>query len=247
LKDNGETPIALGSSLGWEPLFWFDYMILRIAGPEFREGLMWGTESYNDPLVVEAMEKWGELLEAGFFNEDITSIGFDEMTPMVADGSATMMLMGPWAIDGLSQAGLVPGEDFDMFPFPTIDPSIPDATEGAMEGWAVTGANDNAPAVQALLECMAGSEQLTNYASSFPSLTPNPEVSIDVYPAENQPILERLQVLTEASFHQNLELATIPPVTDVAKREIPRFLTFPDQYPQVLQALQDVSDREFAG
>lgn len=247
LKSNGQTPIALGSGRGWEPLFWFDYFILRVAGPEFREGLMWGTESYNDPLVVEAMEMWGDLLEKGYFNDDITSRAWADMTPMMADGTTAMMLMGPWAMDTLQEAGLDPDTGFGMFPFPIIDPSVPVATEGAMEGWAITGANDNREAVEAVLECIASAEHLGIYLEIAPRPGPNPDITLEAYAPNVQPYIERLVELTDASFHQNMELATTPPVTDVAKREFPRFLTFPDQYPQVLDALEKVAQSEFGG
>lgn len=247
LKSNGQTPIALGSGRGWEPLFWFDYMILRVAGPEFREGLMWGTESYKDPKVIEAMEMWGELLEKGYFNDDITSRAWADMTPMVADGTAAMMLMGPWAMDTLQEAGFEPDTGFGMFPFPVIDPSVPAATEGAMEGWAITGANDNQDAVEAVLECIASAEHLGIYLEIAPRPGPNPDITLDAYAENVQPYIERLVDLTNDSFHQNMELATTPPVTDVAKREFPRFLTFPDQYEQVLDALEKVAQEEFGG
>ena len=247
IKESGTTPIALGSGRGWEPLFWFDYMVLRVAGAEFREDLMWGNESYNSPEVVEAMTRWQELLEAGYFNEDITSFAWADMTPMVAEGRAAMMLMGPWAVNTLSEAGLTPGEDFDMFPFPNIYPDIPDATEGAMEGWATTGARDNKEEVEAILECVASAEQQTVYAELAVRPMPNPEITLDVYSEEQRPFITRLAGLNDASFHQNMELATLPPITDIAKREFPRFLTFPDQYETVLTQLDNIAQESFAG
>lgn len=245
LKSNDQTPIALGSGRGWEPLFWFDYMILRVAGAEFREDLMWGKVSYTDPLVIEAMEMWGDMIEAGYFNEDITSLAWADMTPMVAEGRAAMMLMGPWAVDTLRAAGLEAGVDFDMFPFPNINPDIPDATEGAMEGWALTGAGGNTEGALAILECIASAEQQTIYAELAARPMPNPEITLDVYAEDVAPFIERLQGLNDSSFHQNMELATVPPVTDIAKREFPRFLTFPDQYMTVLEALEKVAQEEF--
>jgi multiple sugar transport system substrate-binding protein/raffinose/stachyose/melibiose transport system substrate-binding protein len=247
LKDGGEVPIALGSGLGWEPLFWFDYLLLRTAGSEFREDLMWGEESYTDPKVVDAMTMWAELVDAGYFNDKITSLDYEDMFPAVANGDAAMMLMGPWAIDGLSSAGVVPGKDFGMFPFPTIDPSVADATEGAMEGWATTGARDNEADVQAVLECVAGAEQLTTYATTFPALTPNPDVSDEIYNDDVRPFMGELQDLAGSTFHENLELATVPPVTEVAKREFPRFLSDPGEYMQVLEALDGAAKAEFGG
>ena len=245
LKENGETPITLGSQLGWEPLFWFDYLILRTAGPEFREGLMSGTESYTDPRVVEAMELWRELLEAGYFNENITSLGWEDMVSAMATESAAMMLMGPWAIRTLQGAGLTPNEDFDFFPFPVIDPDVPMTTEGALEGWALSGGGANTEDAKRFIACFASVEAQEAYASIAQQPVTNPDVPISVFDEDLQPMMERLKELNTFSFHQNLELATIPPVTEIAKREFPRFLTFPDQYMTVLEQLERRAKSEF--
>ena len=245
IKESGTTPITLGSIRGWEPLFWFDYLVLRLAGPEFREDLMWGRASYTDPKVIQVMEMWGELLEAGYFNEDITSLGFPDMTAMIADGSAAMMLMGPWTINNLKDAGLTPGVDFDLFPFPVIDSEIPLATEGAMAGLALSGAGGNTEGALQLLSCLSSTEAQKAYAAKHSVPMTNPNVPIETYPEGDRDLLTEVFALNEHSFHQNLELATIPPVTDVAKREFPRFLTFPDQYMTVLEQLDKVSQEEF--
>lgn len=243
---SGVTPVILGSSLGWEPLLWFDYLVMRTAGPEFRAKLMQGEESYLDPKVVEAMDLWADLLEAGAFNDNITSISWDEMTPYMVDGRAAMMLMGPWAVDSLMNAGLTPGADFAAFPFPEIDADVETSAEGAMEGWATSGARDNADDVQAVLDCFSSTEQATLYVEEFPILSPNSEVTLDVFSEEVRPFAEEWKVLTEeGSFQQNLELATAPQVTDVAKREFARFLENPDEAMRVLEALQQASEQAF--
>jgi ABC-type glycerol-3-phosphate transport system substrate-binding protein len=57
LKAKGVTPIALGSKNRWPAQFWFDYLILRTAGPDYRAKLMEGSASYNDPEIKAAMDK----------------------------------------------------------------------------------------------------------------------------------------------------------------------------------------------
>ena len=39
LKSRGITPIALGSKNRWPAQFWFDYLILRTVGPDYRHNL----------------------------------------------------------------------------------------------------------------------------------------------------------------------------------------------------------------
>ena len=52
LKGAGVKPFALGSKNRWPAQFWFDYILLRTAGPEYRAKLMAGEASYTDPEVM---------------------------------------------------------------------------------------------------------------------------------------------------------------------------------------------------
>ena len=53
LKAKGVTPIALGSKNRWPAQFWFDYLILRTAGPDYRAKLMNGTAVLQRPRGQE--------------------------------------------------------------------------------------------------------------------------------------------------------------------------------------------------
>lgn len=240
LKAAGVTPFVLGASSGWEPLFWFDYMVLRVAGSEFRNRLMAGEESYLDPRVIKSMEMWAELLEAGYFVEGYSSIGWREMATHLLKGEAAMEIMGPWTAGNFIKADWEPGVDFDVFNFPTIDPAIPAAVEGAVEGWAATGKGANTDNALKMLACVSERGPQEQFAIQAQRPTTNKEIPVTVYePASIQPIIQSFYDMLDAPFHQNLELATHPGVTEVAKREFPRFLVFPDQYMDVLESLEE--------
>ena len=49
LKAAGVAPIALGSKNRWPAQFWFDYLLLRTAGPEYRAKLMAGDGLLHRP------------------------------------------------------------------------------------------------------------------------------------------------------------------------------------------------------
>ena len=51
----------------WPAQFWFDYLLLRTAGPEYRASLMAGEASYTDDEVQRAMQLWKDLVDAGYF------------------------------------------------------------------------------------------------------------------------------------------------------------------------------------
>lgn len=240
LLEAGVTPFVLGANSGWEPLFWFDYMVLRVAGSEFRANLMAGNESYLDPRVIEAMEMWGSMIEAGYFMDGFSSMAWRDMATRLMNGEAAMEIMGPWTAGNFIDSGWEPGVDFDIFNFPNINPDIPDAVEGAVEGWAASGAGQNTENALAMLACVSEREPQEQFATIAQRPSTNIDITVDIYePVSVQPIIQQFYDMLDAPFHQNLELATHPGVTEVAKREFPRFLVFPDQYMDVLERLEE--------
>lgn len=244
LHGAGYTPFVVGALRGWEPMFWFDYLILRTAGSEFRERLMWGKESYLDPKVVAAMEMWKDLLDKGYFKV-ILSGSWAEMTTDIITGGSAMELMGPWAMNAFLQADMEPDIDFGFFQFPEIDPAIPPATEGAFQGWAASGKGGNTAGAIRLLECLASKEAQQAQADGSTNLTANPNVPPETYSEDLRDILQQMTVITAFPFHQNMELATLPPIVEVAKRELARFLDQPESYMDVLQAIEDRANTVF--
>jgi raffinose/stachyose/melibiose transport system substrate-binding protein/xylobiose transport system substrate-binding protein len=95
----GITPIALAGSQAWTELMWAEYYLDRIAGPEVFIDIRNGnTEAWNSPEVVDAMSRLQDLVEAGAFGDDFSSVGYDAggTTALLAEGRAAMHLMGTW-------------------------------------------------------------------------------------------------------------------------------------------------------
>ena len=246
IAETGSIPLAIGALNGWEPLFWFDYLLLRTAGSDFRERLMAGEESYTSPEVVEAMTLWQEMLEAGYFEVQLSG-AWDDMAQSVIAGDTAMLLMGPWAMNAFLQAGMTPNEDFGFFPFPVIDPAVPIATEGAFQGWAASGKGQNTEGAVRLLDCLASAEAQEAQSQGNTNLAANPDVPIEAYDENLRPVLTEMRELLQYQFHQNLELATLPPVTEVAKREFARFLARPGDMERVLEAIEQRARETFGG
>jgi multiple sugar transport system substrate-binding protein/raffinose/stachyose/melibiose transport system substrate-binding protein len=71
LKANGVAPIAIGTKFRWTAAAWFDYLNMRVNGPEFHINLMLGKESYDDPRVKKVFtDYWAPLIENGYFIDD---------------------------------------------------------------------------------------------------------------------------------------------------------------------------------
>lgn len=240
LKAAGITPFVIGTKLAWEPLFWFDYIMLRTAGSEFRSRLMAGEESYLDPRVIRTMEIWADIVNKGYFNTKISAMGWREMAAEVIDGNAAMELMGPWTTTIYKSANLTPTVDYGIFPFPVIDEGVPDAVEGVVQSFSLSGKGKNTEAAIELTKCITDSEPQTVFAAESQELAANRNVSLDVYKTdEAQAFVKIYYDMLDAPFHQNLEQAAHRGVIEVAKREFSRFFAYPDQYMEILQKLED--------
>lgn len=130
LRMNGVAPIALAGDSPLSSALWFDYLNLRVNGPQFHSDLMRGRERYDDERVRQVFELWQLLFENDAFMarpssvNDLTamlSIIDDEQT-QVAHQKAAMVLADPLALGSLPPP--LRGQP-GYFPFPTIDPQIP--------------------------------------------------------------------------------------------------------------------------
>ena len=126
----GVTPIALGSKNRWPAQFWFDYLLLGTAGPDYRASLMNGSAAYDDAEVKAAMAMWKDLADKGYFAPNANADSWTDASDKVARGDAAMTLMGTWITGYWNGLGLEPGTDYDFFPFPSIADGVPASVVG---------------------------------------------------------------------------------------------------------------------
>ena len=207
----GIDPIALGSKFRWPGQFWFDYLLLRTAGPEYRAALMAGDASYEDPEVVRALEMWQSLIDAGYFVDDANAYDWVDAADQVANGEAAVTLMGTWIGGYWKNQDLMPGEDYDFFDFPEID-MVPQAGVGPIDGWVMT-ANADPETAGALLEYLINDvETQANWNTSYGSLSPNVNVDPTLY--DVVAAKAGASIANAAVYAFNYDLATTPPVAE---------------------------------
>ena len=207
----GIDPIALGSKFRWPGQFWFDYLLLRTAGPEYRAALMAGDASYEDEEVVRAMEMWQELIDAGYFVDGANAYDWVDAADQVANGQAAVTLMGTWIGGYWKGQELVPGEDYDFFDFPEID-MVPQAGVGPIDGWVMT-ADADAESAGALLEYLVSDvDTQTLWNTSYGSISPN--VNVDPMAYDVVAAKAGASIANAAVYAFNYDLATTPPVAE---------------------------------
>ncbi len=245
LKMGGVHPFALGSINRWPGQFWFDMILLRTAGNDYRNQLMSGEASYTDPEVVRAYGLWKELVDAGYFYPDANAYDWDEAANQVANGEAAMTLMGTW-IGGLYAGNeMVPGEDFDYFSFPTIDADTPRASLGPIDTFVVSADAANPDAAKAFLVHLTSPDVQWAFAEGAGNLAPSLLVDTSNY----NDVVARIaaEIAADPVFAFNYDLATPPPVAEVGLNSFAEFMANPGDYEAMLERVQADAAAEFAG
>jgi len=232
LKSQGITPFALGSTNRWPAQFWFDYLILRTAGPEYRAALMAGEASYDDPEVVAALELWKEAIDAGYFNTSPNGADWTDAADQVARGEAAMTLMGTWITGYWDGNGLVAGTDYDFFPFPEVNPDVALASVGPVDGWVMPSGAANQEGAKQVLECLASPEAQKVMALLQGAIAANSNTDLSSQNAVMQKAAK--QVADSEAFVFNYDLATPPAVAEVGLNMFVEFIDNPSDIAGIL-------------
>lgn len=241
LKKEGITPFALGAKNRWPAQFWFDYLLLRTNGYEYREGLMDNMNSYVDEAVIDVMEIWKGLLDEEFFSELKLDSDWDDAALEVATGEAAMTLMGTWTIPLFESQELVANKDYGFFPFPTINDEISMVSLGPIDGILMSKGGKISELSRKVLYHFAQEKTQEVFNSDSGAIAPYLGVDDDVY----NPIQLEIKDLIKLSEHWafNYDLATTPVVSEAGLDLFVNFIEEPDRFRELLIELEEGIDR----
>ncbi len=236
LLSEGITPISLGARNLWPAQFWFDYLLLRSAGPVYRESLMSGEASYTDLEVIHAFSLWEDMIKRGYFNGDLMMNDWADASAAVEEGQAAMTLMGTWILGFFDQNGLRQGVEYDYFHFPVIAKGVPKTALGPIDGIVLPKGGNKLKAEEVL---KIFTERMVQKAMSVGSGSLSPVRG--VLPPAEAVIQRRMhQELQEISYWAfNYDLATAPPVSEMGLQLFGKFLMAPEQYEGYLNEMQN--------
>ena len=229
LKAKGVAPIALGSKNRWPAQFWFDYLLLRTAGPDYRAKLMAGEAAYTDAEVKAALGLWKALVDAGYFTPNANADDWTDASDKVARGDAAMTLMGTWITGYWNGNGLEAGKDYDFFEFPAIAEGAPNAVVGPVDGLLISANAANRANAEELVAFLVSDEaSQAAWAKAQGALSPNVGVDESIY----TPVMTRaLAAVGNAdTFAFNYDLATTPPMAEIGLAMFARFMDDPSGY-----------------
>lgn len=190
LSEAGITPITIGTKYRWTAAAWFDYINMRLNGPEFHLDLMLGKESYDDPRVRGVFEKWRELFEHNCFLDDAAAYSWQEGLDPLNQGDAAMYLMGQFILDEVAE-DVQP--DMDFFRFPIIDPDMPIGEDAPTDGYFMSVNANNVDGGKEFLAFMGGAEAQSVVVEELGRLAVNPDVDTALYSPMQQKGVELIQ------------------------------------------------------
>lgn len=244
LKSNDIIPIALGTKFRWPAYVWFDAILVRVAGPDFRDRLMQGKESYTDPLVIKTFKMWKEvLLDKGYFDSDHASYNWAEAVGTMVRGEAAMNFQGAFATGALiTDLKQKPFEDFDFFKLPAIDLSIEESIAVSYDVLVASKEARNPEGLKYLMEFAASAEGQQIFKEYIGCLAPNKNV-----PQEEYSELEKKMIaeMTGVRSFFPYDLATDPAIADVGLTAFSSFLAKPMEYEKILENVEKAAIKVF--
>ncbi len=117
MKNDGLTPIGLGTKNNWPAAAWFDYLNLRVNGLQFHRQVLNGKVSFFDARIRKVFNYWKTLLERGYFNDDTASNTWEDIASKIHRERVGFTLMGNFIANKWPRS-LRMGLGFT--PFPTL-------------------------------------------------------------------------------------------------------------------------------
>jgi alpha-glucoside transport system substrate-binding protein len=142
-----------GEATGWPGTDWIENILIRQSGPDVYDAWVAGRQPWTSPEVSRAFQAFGQVVaddsvfggSAGAIETNFTAAG----DPLFSDPPGCLFFeQGSFVVPFLADDGRMPGQDFDFFAFPQINPAYDGAVIGGGDLMGMFSAN---PAAQELI------------------------------------------------------------------------------------------------
>lgn len=118
LLENGITPISTAGLNGWHVMRFVELLVEHYAGAELHDKLNTFEASWDCEEVVQALAKYKEACDKGYFPTGFLTADPNDTLMAVASGQAAMDVQGQWYDGKILQDGLEI-ENYKTFAFPS--------------------------------------------------------------------------------------------------------------------------------
>ncbi len=242
LKGAGVIPFYQTIDGRWPAFIWWEEFLIR-QDPQFYVDLCEGRAKYTDPTAVQALEVWKGMIDNEYFTE--VDIPMDEnVVAMFQAGEVAMIPLGTWFQQMFIAAAMVPGEDYDAFIMPNVNPELGRNVAIVEAGsLCIPASPPNVEASRALAAWWETPEAHSAWTALLGDAGANPKVQ-----HENPVLNNVVTTLSDGSYEliQRYWEATPPAIVENAVDELARFMLNPGEGQSVLEAIQQIADEEWA-
>lgn len=237
LKAKGVTPFYDTSTLF--SFVWFQQLLIG-SDPDLYARLGTGQAKFTDPGVVAVMQRWRQMIGAGYFSDPGSK---EEPQVQLKSGKVAHVLFGTWFATSMTQLGLAPGRDYGMFVVPNVDPARPKVAMAFESGPLCSLAKAPDPAAsKKYTQWWLTPEAQEKWATSRGDVSANPKVKIA------DPALSKIASSTGDYTLANRFFEAMPaPVLTAALDAFGAFMVEPDDYAEQLATIQRAADEYWKG
>jgi ABC-type glycerol-3-phosphate transport system substrate-binding protein len=233
LNAAGITPITIGTRYPWTAAAWFDYINMRLNGPEFHIDLMSLKESYTDERVRAVFDYWQQLFDHNCFIEDAAAYAWQEALTPMAEGNAAMYLMGQFIVDSYPDEL---EDDLDFFRFPIIDPEVPIGEDAPTDGYFIAAGARNLEGGKEFLAFIGSQEVQQKAFDELGRLPTRTDVDVSGASPATQKGIELIQ--TADYVAQFYDRDTTAPMAEAGLNAFSLFWSDPSSIDQILEDLE---------
>ena len=237
LKDNGVTPITIGTKFLWTAAGWFDYLNVRTNGLDFHLDLAAGNVPYTDDRVRAVFSRWQELIDNEYFIANHASYSWQEAQAFMFQGDAAMYLIGNFFVPFFPEEL---ADDISFFPFPVIDDSIPIYEDAPTDTVHIPSGAKNKENARKFLAFVAQADNQAEINTLLGTLPPNNQAEIP----DDRFLQAGFELLSNAAgTAQFFDRDTDPEMAKIGMEGFQEFMVKPDRVDAILERLEKARQR----
>ena len=241
LKSKGIAPITIGTKYLWTAAGVFDYINLRTNGYKVHNDLTAGKIKYTDPRIRKTFEYWAELVNAGYFLENHSSMSWQDAVVPFANGEAAMYVMGNFSVDAYKNAGLT-YDQIDFFPFPEITPGVPRAEEAPADAFFIPTKAKNKSDAKKWLAFVARPDVQTEWNMTIGQLPINSKAKV----ADDKFIKQGFETLNSAAgLAQFYDRDAVAEMAAAGMEGFQEFMMKPERLDKILKRLDKIQAKVY--
>lgn len=121
LKAAGITPISIPAPDAWIPAQFVQQLSNGIGGIEVYNGLLDGSEKWNNETFIQAGELVQSLIDADYLQSGFLGMSTEEGQMLFRDGKCAMYFMGSWEVSALTADECAIKDVVSAFPMPAFN------------------------------------------------------------------------------------------------------------------------------